>query len=202
MTVELALRCRCGIVSGVMSDVGPSNSNHAVCYCRDCQAFARWLGTPGVMNERGGTDIVQVSPSQVRWTEGAEHLRCMRLSAKGLLRWYTDCCRTPAGNMVSARVPFVGLPRVAFVDLPSHAVAPAIGVRGNEAQGGVPPGVHARAPLGMIAHASWMMLRWWIGGKGRPSAYFEAETGAPRSKPLVLTPDERATLDAAQASTA
>jgi len=174
-----------------MSDVSTSNSNHAVCYCADCQAFARWLGSPGIMDERGGTEIVQVSPSQVRWTDGLDQLRFVRLAPKGLLRSYSTCCRTPVGNMVSAKVPFVGVPRVAIVDAPVEAVGPAPGVRGGSAIGGTPPGAFTSAPLGMIAHSIRMMLRWWIRGMGRPSAYFD-EQGAPRSTPTVLTPDERA----------
>ncbi len=33
----------------------------------------------------------------------------MRLTPMGLLRWYAGCCNTPIGNMVSARVPFIGI---------------------------------------------------------------------------------------------
>jgi hypothetical protein len=29
---------------------------------------------------------------------GSELLRCISLPEKGLLRWHTRCCRTPAGN--------------------------------------------------------------------------------------------------------
>jgi hypothetical protein len=185
---------------GVVTDVRPSNCTHGVCYCNDCQAFARWLGIDGVMNERGGTDIVQIAPAQVRWTAGADRLRCVRLAPKGMVRWYSDCCRTPAGNTVSARVPFVGLPRPAFVELPIEAVGPAVGANGRFAIGGVPPDVHARAPLGFIAHAVWMLTRWWIGGKGRPSPYFDEQTGAPRSTPTMLDATERARLDVARSS--
>jgi hypothetical protein len=182
---EIELRCRCGTVRGAVTDVRPSNCTHAVCYCDDCQAFARWLAIDGVANARGGTEVVQVAPAQVRWIEGTDRLRCMRLSPKGLLRWYADCCRTPVGNMMSARVPFVGLPAMLFAELPPEAVGPAVGVQGRFAKGGVPDGVSARAPLGIIGHAIWMMTRWWIGGRGRPSPYFD-ESGTPRATPKVI----------------
>ncbi len=40
---------------------------------------------------------------------------CLRLSPKGLMRWYAGC-RTPVGNTASsARVPFVGVPH-SFID--------------------------------------------------------------------------------------
>jgi hypothetical protein len=38
------------------------------------------------------------------------HLRLMRLSEKGLLRWYAGCCDTPLFNtMATPKVPFVGV---------------------------------------------------------------------------------------------
>lgn len=191
---ELRLRCRCGTMEGVASDVSPGNSNRAVCYCNDCRTFARWLGTDGILDDHAGTDIVQISPAQIRWTEGAEQLRCMRLSPKGLFRFYSACCRTPLGNAMSAKVPFVGVPVVAFVDLPADAVGPKIGVQGRFAPGGVPPGVHRYAPLGMIVHTIRTMSRWYFGGKGRPSDYFDVDTGAPRAEPVVIPLAERNAL--------
>lgn len=146
------------------------------------------------MDARGGTEIVAVAQGQVRWHEGGDRLRCVRLSAKGLHRWYSDCCRTPVGNTISGKVPFVGLPRICFEDAPEDAVGPSVGMNGRLAEDGVPPGVHPRAPLGLVARAFWLIVRWWITGKGRPSDYFDDRTGAPRSQPLVLTADERARL--------
>jgi hypothetical protein len=190
------LACRCGALRGAVDGIAPNESSHAVCYCDDCQAFARWLGIDGVTDEHGGTEIVAVAQGRVRWQDGAHQLRCVRLSGKGMHRWYTACCRTPVGNTISAKVPFVGLPRICIADLPDGAVAPAIGVQGRFAPGGVPPGVHRRAPIGLVARSAWLLLRWWVTGKGRPSEYFDAKTGTPRSEPLVLTPDARAQLNA------
>ena len=192
--VDFELRCVCGELRGIVHGVAPHTCGHAICYCDDCQAYARWLGTAGVADAHGGTEVVAVAQGTVRWTEGSEQLRCMRLSGKGLHRWYSACCRTPVGNTISAKVPFVGLPRLCFGELPEVAVGPAIGIQGRFARGGLPPGVHRRAPIGLVAGSAWLLLRWWIGGKGRPSDYFDAHTGAPRSAPLVLTADERAQL--------
>ena len=65
---------------GVASDVSPSGRFPFICYCKDCQAFARFLERPDLLDPAGGTDIFQMPPA--------------RLSDKGVLRWYTDCCRT------------------------------------------------------------------------------------------------------------
>ena len=77
----------------------PEHGTRAVCYCRDCQAFARFLDSPpGMMDSLSGTDIVAVRPRFVSFTSGQEHLTCMSLSPNGTLRWYTGCCKTPIGN--------------------------------------------------------------------------------------------------------
>ena len=193
MTRDLTFQCRCGAVRGAVRDVSPSRCNHAVCYCDDCQAYVRWLGADALTDARGGTDIVQVSPSQVTFTQGFERVKLMRLSPKGLLRWYAECCRVPVANMVSAKVPFVGLWRPGLVDATEHDIGPTVGVQGRFAKGGAPPGVSERAPVGMLVHAGSLMLRWWLGGRGRPTPFFD-DAGAPRVAPEVITREARAKL--------
>ena len=193
---ELALQCRCGAGRGVVTDVAAASCSHVICYCHDCQVFARFLGGDDIVDAHGGTEVVQLAPSQVRITAGADRLRSMRLSPKGLLRWYTECCRTPIGNMISAKVPFVGLPSACFVELSESVVGPVVGVNARGAKGGkMPPGAHAGAPVGFLLRVSGLMLRWWLGGKRRPSAYFD-DAGAPRVAPVVLDLDERRRLQA------
>ena len=51
------LRCQCGAIRGHVAL--PAKTVRAICYCRDCQAFARYLARAGdVLDEHGGTDIV------------------------------------------------------------------------------------------------------------------------------------------------
>jgi hypothetical protein len=48
-------------------------------------------------------------PGRVKLTAGTDAMRCLRLSSK-VLRWYTDCCRTPIGNTAAGpRFPVVAL---------------------------------------------------------------------------------------------
>jgi hypothetical protein len=103
------LQCRCGTVKGWVSD--PAGANRAVCYCRDCQAFARFLGQESeTLDGQGGSDIVQTLPKNVTFTQGADVLACIRLTDKGMIRWYAGCCRTPIGNTPeNYRISFVGL---------------------------------------------------------------------------------------------
>jgi hypothetical protein len=51
MLVALTLRCRCNHLRAVASDLSPSTGFRFVCYCGDCQAFARFLGASGPPSE-------------------------------------------------------------------------------------------------------------------------------------------------------
>ena len=103
------LQCRCGALVGQVSE--PVKGGRGVCYCKDCQAFAHFLGNADtVLDEMGGTDVVATLPKYVQFTRGADRLACMSLTERGLLRWYASCCRTPIGNTASHyRFPYVGL---------------------------------------------------------------------------------------------
>ncbi len=89
--------CRCGKLAGEV-DVNTA-VNRGICYCKDCQAFAYFLGAPErILDAQGGTDIVQTSPQALTFTAGREHLACMGLTPHGLMRWYAACCNTAIGN--------------------------------------------------------------------------------------------------------
>src|SRR5690606_34974463 len=61
MTMTLPLKCRCGAVRGEMQ---PRRAyTRATCCCKDCRAYARFLGDPGVLDEAGGTDVVPTAPA-------------------------------------------------------------------------------------------------------------------------------------------
>lgn len=111
--MKMPLRCHCGAVRGEM-DTERAYAR-ATCYCKDCRAFARFLGVQGVLDASGGTDIVPVAPAAVRITAGGEHVVCMSLSPKGLLRWYAACCRTPLANTPrEPKLPYVGMVSACF----------------------------------------------------------------------------------------
>ncbi len=69
------LRCRCGRVRGAASDVSPTRGFRFVCYCTDCQVFARFLERRDVLDAAGGTDIFQMPAGHVKLTAGADALR-------------------------------------------------------------------------------------------------------------------------------
>jgi uncharacterized protein DUF6151 len=103
------LQCRCGTIKGWVSDT--QSANRVVCYCHDCQAFARFLGQESeTLDVQGGSDVVQTLPKNVTFTQGTEALACMRLTDKGMVRWYAGCCKTPIGNTLeNYKISFIGL---------------------------------------------------------------------------------------------
>jgi hypothetical protein len=140
------LRSQCGAIRGYVAL--PAKTVRAICYCRDCQAFARYLARAGdVLDEHGGTDIVATAPSHVRFEQGLDALACMSLSATGILGWYASCCRTPFGNTPSDRkTHYVGLVHNCLAEQPLNASFVQRGFASIRSQPGVAsalPGQHS-----------------------------------------------------------
>lgn len=109
MTFDLSIQCECGALRGVATGLTPRTVTRVVCHCRDCQAFAHYLGqAERVLDAHGGTEICQVSPRTVRFESGNDQLACVRLTEKGPYRWFTKCCRSAVANTAPG-VPVVGL---------------------------------------------------------------------------------------------
>lgn len=198
MQSDVPLRCRCNHVRGVAREVSASTGFRFVCYCKDCQAFARFLNRPDVLDKAGGTDIFQMPPARVSLTEGTDALACISLS-KQILRWYTDCCHTPIGNSAAdPRFPIVALIH-SFMD---HRVRPrdeALGpalcrIYERSAVAPLPSDAPPPPTLGAFGRRTYRMLGWWLRGLARPTPFFDSRTKAPLAVPRVLTPSERAAL--------
>ena len=69
-----------------------------LCYCSDCQAYLHYLDRADLLDAHGGSDVVQVAPSSLTFTQGEQHIKGLRLTETGLYRWYAGCCHTPLGN--------------------------------------------------------------------------------------------------------
>jgi hypothetical protein len=185
---------------GVASNVSPSTGFRFVCYCKDCQAFAHFLGRPDVLDPAGGTDIFQMPPGRVRLIAGTDVVRCLRLSDK-VLRWYTDCCRTPIGNTAAnPRFPVVAVVHSFMVHETDGRSrdevlgAPLCRIYERSAVGPLPPNAPAPPSLGVFVRRASKILGWWVRGLGRPSPLFDERTDAPRAEPRELTRAERAAL--------
>ena len=100
--------CGCGTLAWQLAT--EAGGPRLRCYCADCQAYAVALGADDMLDAAGGTELFQTLPSAVTFTKGVEHLKALRLTPKGLMRWYAGCCKTPIANtLVHTRLPFVGM---------------------------------------------------------------------------------------------
>jgi hypothetical protein len=193
MTADIPIRCKCGRVRGVARGVGPRTVNRAVCYCHDCRAFAHWLEREDLLDARGGTAINQLARARLEITEGADEIRCMRLSAKGLHRWYAECCRTPLGNTIP-RIPYIGVVRSAFEAPPADDLSTfgeEMAAHVGAAVGGPPPG--AKLTFRSLAHVTGLLASWFFRGLGHPTPFFD-RNNRPTVAPRVLTGEERQKL--------
>ena len=191
--MDIKLKCACGAVKGIAIDVTPDNGNLVVCCCNDCQAFANYLEhDDNIVDEFGGTKIYQTSQSQVKINKGHEHVRRLRLSPKGLNRWYTECCKTPIGNTVSAGIPLIGIISN-FIsnndDLDSKdldntldsaldiKLGPVLAYVQTQHARGTPdyPNPAKGFPIGITFRMIRKMLVWKIRGMNKPSAFFDQD---------------------------
>ncbi|WP_428262863.1 DUF6151 family protein [Haliangium sp.] len=197
MSQTLEYGCQCGALRGQATDVSPRTGLRLVCYCDDCQAYGLYLapttnGAP-ILDAGGGTEVYQLAPARLTITTGHEHLRCLRLSPKGLLRWYAGCCNTPIANTLPRSFPFVGVPVVALH--PAEAREAALGpVRGRVhtrfARPDVPVDGDRRASLGVIIRAVRNILRSWVKRQAKPSPFIR-DDGSFAVEPTVLSKEER-----------
>jgi hypothetical protein len=200
MTSLHPLQCRCGAFQAQVSH--PERSTRAVCYCKDCQAFAHFLGLPeGMLDGFGGTDVVAVRPRDVAFVRGRERLACMSLTPSGTLRWYAACCRTPIGNTPRD-------PRQSHVGL----IHTALETRGGSTSTEFGPvrmhvnrqGAKGKPPKSSPAVFTWAVLRYLSGllwsrwsGRYKRNPFFDAGTGQPIAAVQVLSPQELARLRSA-----
>lgn len=187
------LQCRCGTIKGYV--VRPGMANRAVCYCKDCQAFAHFLKRADtVLDEHGGTAVVATLPKHVHFTQGLEALTSMSLSDHGVLRWYASCCNTPIGNTPrDFKTPYVGLIE-SCLESNSPSLQKSFGpvrmvLNTKSAKGRVKstPVSNFLAMLGLMKSVIGTRLN----GTYKRNPFFGAETGTPVAPPHELTKAER-----------
>ena len=184
-----AFACTCGALAGRVEGLSPRSGTRLECFCADCRAAQLWLDQPDP--RPGGVGLFQTAPDRIHIDRGAEHLALMRLSPKGLFRWYASCCRAPLFNTLSRP----GLPFAAVVvdrlETPSAA--------GKVRTQGFLPGPDGRPRHKGAATMAFgilqRMLASRLSGRWRETPFFH-EDGAPRAKPRVLDREERARVNA------
>ncbi|MFT2110812.1 DUF6151 family protein [Marinomonas sp. 2405UD68-3] len=182
---DLILQCQCKAVKGKVHGIAPSSGNRLVCYCGSCQKFANYLHSD-VLNTHGGSDVFQIAPSFLSIEEGVEHIKSLKLTDKGVCRWYAGCCNTPIGNTVNSKVPMVGILQ-SFI-AKNQNIDEIIGVPlGNVfvKQLGTPLPSDLRGQLSekrVVFRMIRKILAWKIMGWGAPNLFYDA-LGKPIVKP-------------------
>lgn len=184
----LAFSCGCGALRGEISPAGLRHGTHVECFCADCRANELAHRQPDPAP--GPVGLFQMAAHHIKITAGQEHLALLRLSPKGLLRWYADCCGTPMFNTLAK-------PALSFAAIRSPRLTdPArLGpVRGRgfvPRPGGGKPKMEGMAPVlwGLASRA----LAARLNGKWRANPFFD-DSGAPIAPARILSREERATL--------
>jgi hypothetical protein len=188
---QIEVRCRCGEVRGTVTEASPRTVNRVICYCDDCQAYAHQLGRADLLDAKGGSDIVQLAPASIRFTKGQDRIVGLRLTPKGLYRWYAKCCNTPLGNTLSAAVPFVGIPVQSFdTTRPDDVFGKPMGAILGKYAVGEPPAGSTGVNFSLLLRAIGKVLSWRLGGKTWPHPFFAREDRSPLY-PLTIVPHER-----------
>jgi len=185
---QINLKCACGAVQGKTADIDKNVGNRIVCCCDDCQSFAEYLKQEdAVLDQYGGTDIFQMPISHMKISQGHDQIACVKLSEKGMFRWYAKCCNTPIGNSLGSQMPFIGVVHN-FMDNALTRDEDLGSVRGylqtKYAKKDVVEQNHS--PFKATLRTIFKVLIWKLKGLNTPSVFFD-NNGDPVAKPKVLT---------------
>jgi hypothetical protein len=192
------MQCRCGNLKGHVSHPGQA-LNRAICYCKDCQAYAHFLGRAGdVLDDAGGTEVIAILPRHLSFTHGIDALACMSLTQNGLLRWHARCCNTPIGNTSrNAGLPFVGLVHVCLQN-PTISLDQSFGPVGmwvnTSSARRQPVSSKPLKTTAAILRFLARMLRARVDGSHRITPFFDPDRRVPVVAPQVLSAEERGRL--------
>ena len=192
------LQCQCGTVRGELKHA--EKATRLMCYCKDCRAFAHFLGKADtIVDPAGGVDVVVIHPREITFSSGADAIACMSLSGAGMLRWYAGCCNTPIGNTSrNNKMAYVGL-SAAFLTDPAtleRDIGPVRMRSFTEAARTAVPGSGIGTTLPLMMGFGLALLRARLGGSYRHNPFFKAGSGEPVATLTVLADAERERLRA------
>jgi hypothetical protein len=200
MPLDLPLRCRCGRMRGVASDVSPVERLPLRLLLQGLpgiRAFPRAGGRarPG---RRNGHLPDAARPGEARRRHGCHALPAPLQQGLALVRRLLsdpDCQhRHRAALPGHRRGSFLHEPRGrrSFPGRsPRSAALPHLRTLRRRA---LPRNAPGPPSLGIFARRASRLLGWWARGLDRPTPFFDDRTKAPRAVPRVLTPSERAAL--------
>ena len=183
----LPFSCTCGKLQGQITASGVSSGTHVVCYCRDCRAGQLYFGQPDPAP--GPVNIYHLSPEAIQISTGAEYLAAMRLSPKGMYRWYAKCCKAPIATTTTT-------PKFPFAGFDVNRIADKDRLRPVSTRGFVPQPNGRQKHEKLMSAASGLLgrvIKSRVSGSWRKTPFFDPDTGEPVATPTVLDRAERAT---------
>ena len=188
------LQCQCGALHGQVDQT--QHALRGICYCHDCRAYSHHLGKASVTHDAlGGVEFLATQAQHVTLSGGIQHLACLSLSEKGLLRWYARCCNTPLANTTrNWKLSYVGLVHTCLkADAASYERAfPRLQMRvntGGAKQG--PPGMQFGTIVALMGFMPRVMVS-SVTGAYKQTPFFCAPAGSPKVEASVLSKAERA----------
>lgn len=197
--MQMNVECDCGAVKGSVESKH-LKGYRAICLCDDCQAFAHHIQRADILDANGGTDIIPVMPSHYILQTGTENLKCVRLSSKGMFRWYTSCCKSPMGNSMSSQtMPYIGVPAHLFSKkYTAEQIEKEFGpirerMQAQFARGPLPPLSQKKVSFSFLLRVIKFIAVAILTGTSKPSPFLNKK-GNPISEPYVLKKQEREAL--------
>lgn len=194
----MTIQCQCGSFKAELSHYPKQTPGRLVCYCDDCQCYLHFIKKENLLDAQGGSEIIPIYPSDFKITQGEHLIRGMRLSPKGMYRWYTSCCQTPIAN-TQANMPWIGMLSVMLPYKGEQDFVQALGqvksrVMGKFAHGKPPEGTSDRFKPRDFLSVAPFLLKGLILGKSKNHPFFKPVTQEPKVAPYVLTKEERENL--------
>lgn len=185
----VGFRCGCGTVQGTLKNAGPglAQGTRAECFCNSCRSAELHLGQPDP--RPGAVQVYHTLPQNIEITAGSAEIVNFRFNAKGAVRWYAACCRTPLFvTAATRRFPFVSMSVARVTDPkglgPVTAQAFVAKPNGKTGHSGVPR---------FVGGTLLRMTGAYLTGGWRRNPLF-APDGAPRAPFNILTADQKARL--------
>lgn len=195
---KLNLECWCGAVKWSLDEQLTRLGVRYVCHCDDCQAFAHYTGHPElVLDANGGTDAYQLPSSQVKISKGSEHLACVHVTSRRLLRWHCRVCEMPVANTYNnSKLSFISVPLCGSTASERDKI---LGLSSGHVWKKFGKGNLSKLKNYSILKILWRMvsriIRARVSGDYRNNPFFDKQSGEPINKPYLLNADERHDLN-------
>ncbi len=195
--MKVSFGCNCGEVRGTIDNAELLYGEHFTCMCDDCQAYIHHIGRGAdFLDENAGSDIAPVAPANLKFTAGAEKLKCVRLNPKGLHRFYAGCCKTPIANVMPPSFGYIGFACGIFPEPERTKVFGPVKARvmGKFGRGTMPADASPGITMKLVGSTFIGVSRMWFKGWRRPSPFFDSNSNQPVVRPYIIEPKERSAL--------